>query len=292
MFFFEGYSVESILIALLVLAGLILLNEGTRRNKYLSVAFFIIVPVVFTIFVWPKTAGSGTDAGYWFAWVKTYSVLAGVIGFMAFRYIKGLENNKIVLLFPAFILGVNILEAVVRDFECYTMNTVENGLNIIGGPWNIINGIAGILSILTMTGLLGLKVAKTKTKDMIWPDLLWFWIIAYDLWNMSYLYNAIPERSFYAGVVLLASCTIPAFLIKKGAWLQHRAHTLALFAMFSLTFSYGQSEYFSITSTHNPTALLILSITALAANVGVLGFEIVKIIKTRKNPITEDLIPI
>jgi len=289
MFFFEGYTFESILVAFAVLAALILLNEIARRNKYFSIVFFIIVPLVFTIAVWPKTAGSGTDAGYWFAWVKTYSVLAGVIGFMAFRYIKRLENNKIIMLFPAFILGINILEAVIRDFECYGMNTIENGLTLIGGPWNIINGIAGILSILTMTGLLGLKIAKTKSKDMIWPDLLWFWIIAYDLWNMSYLYNCVSDRSFYAGFVLLAACTIPAFFIRKGAWLQHRANTLALFAMFSLTFSYGKSELFSITSTHNESAMLILSILAIIANVAVLTFEIYRIVKTRRNPITSDL---
>lgn len=194
-----------------------------------------------------------------------------------------------ILLFPAFILGINILEAVIRDFECFGINGVENGLTLIGGPWNIINGIAGLLSIITMTGLLGVKIAKTKSRDMIWPDQLWFWIIAYDLWNMSYLYNCIPDRSFYAGVVLLASCTIPAFIIKKGAWLQHRAHTLALFAMFSLTVSYGKSDLFSITSTHNEAALLLLSITALSANLAVLAYELYKTIKTRRNPITEDL---
>lgn len=51
---------------------------------------------------------------------------------------------------------------------------------------------------------------------------------AYDLWNFAYVYNCIPDHSFYSGAMLLLSCTIPAFFIKKGAWLQHRAQTLAL----------------------------------------------------------------
>ncbi|MCP4179976.1 MAG: ankyrin repeat domain-containing protein, partial [bacterium] len=56
-------------------------------------------------------------------------------------------------------------------------------------------------------------------KDMIWPDMIWPWIIAYDLWNFAYTYNCIADHSFYCGLALLFSCTIPAFFIKKGAWL-------------------------------------------------------------------------
>jgi len=176
-------------------------------------------------------------SGNWFAWVKTYSALAGVIGFMAIRHIEKLQKNKWILLFPGLILSINILEAVFRDFEVFSKtNVIENGLTLIGGPWNIINGIAGILSIITITGWFEIKIAKTKSKDMIWADQLWFWIIAYGVWNLSYVYNCIPERAFYAGVALIFSSTLLAFFSAKGAWLQHRAQTLALWAMFTLTF--------------------------------------------------------
>lgn len=47
--------------------------------------------------------------------------------------------------------------------------------------------------------------------------MIWVWIIAYDLWNFAYTYNCISDHSFYAGVALLVSCTIPALFIKKGA---------------------------------------------------------------------------
>lgn len=36
-------------------------------------------------------------------------------------------------------------------------------------------------------------------------------------------------------MALLLSCTIPTFFIKRGAWLQHRASTLALWIMFVMT---------------------------------------------------------
>ncbi|MBI9010204.1 MAG: hypothetical protein JEZ05_09290 [Tenericutes bacterium] len=290
MFFFENYTVVNVLIFLAVLVGLLLVNELTRRSKILSIIVYIVVPVVFTIFVWRS---SENTEGNWFAWVKCYSALAGVIGFMALRYIKKLQTNKYFLFFPALILAVNILEAVFRDFEVSQMTAVlQNGLLLDGGPWNIINGIAGILNAVTITGWVGIKVAKTKSQDMVWPDQLWYWVIAYGIWNLSYVYNCIPDRAFYAGVALIFTSTLAAFVGTKGVWLQHRAQTLALWAMFTLTFpnySNIESGLFTITSTHDAAPKLVLSILAIIANVAVLVYEIYKIRKTKRNPLKEEL---
>lgn len=291
MFFFENYTVTNVLMFLAMLIGLLFINEITRRSKILSIGFYILVPIVFTFFIWTKVSESDTTSGNWFAWVKTYSALAGVIGFMALRYIKKLQTNKFMLFFPALILSVNILEAVIRDFECFSKTgIVENGLMIIGGPWNIINGIAGIISILTITGWVGIKVANTKAKDMVWADQSWFWVIAYGIWNLSYVYNCIPDRAFYAGVLLIFGSTFAAFVGSKGVWLQHRAQTLALFAMFTLTFpNYATSELFSITSTHNAAPMYVLSLISILVNVAVLVYEVRTIIKTKRNPLKEEL---
>ena len=290
MFFFENYTVINVLAFFGVLAGLLLINEVTRRSKVLSIVFYIAIPVIFTLFIWGKTESSNTE-GNWFAWVKTYSALAGVVGFMAIRYIKKLQTNKWALLFPALILGINIFEAVIRDFEVFSKNgVIENGLLLQGGPWNIINGIAGILCILTMTGWVGIKIAKNKSQDMVWVDQLWFWVIAYGIWNMSYVYNCIPDRAFYAGVALIFASTFAAFVGTKGVWLQHRAQTLALWAMFTLTFpNYANTEYFNIVTTHNAAPMYVLSILAILANVGLLVFEIKTIVKTKRNPLKQEL---
>ncbi len=145
---------------------------------------------------------------------------------------------------------------------------------IQGGIWNIMNGLAGILSIVTISGWYGIFIGKDKNKDMLWPDQLWFWIIAYDLWNFAYVYNCIPDHSFYSGAVLLLSCTIPAFFIKKGAWLQHRAQTLALWAMFSLTMPYfADTSIFAVKSSHSTTALIAVSALALASNAAVFIYQ-------------------
>jgi len=294
MFFFTNYTWQNVLIGLAVLVGLILVNDITRRSKWLSIAVYIVLPLVLTFTVWPKTAVRGN--GDWFPVVKTYSALVGVVGFMAIRYIKGASTKKWLLFFPFLILSINIAEAVYRDFEVFfayrgeaVMNTVD-GLFMQGGIWNVLNAIAGIVLILTLSGVFGIKVANTKSKDMIWPDQLWFWIIAYDLWNISYCYNCISTRSMYAGLLLLLSCTLSEFFLKKGAWLQHRAQTLALWAMFSITFSnYAKSPLFSITSSYKPAALIVISILSIGSNIAVLVYEIMHIVKTKRNPVTEDL---
>ena len=79
----------------------------------------------------------------------------------------------------------------------------------MSGPWNIMNGIAGILNIVTICGWFGIFISKDSSKDMIWPDMIWAWIIAYDLWNFAYTYNCISDHSAYAGLALLLACTIP-----------------------------------------------------------------------------------
>ncbi|CDF57427.1 DUF5692 family protein [Thermobrachium celere] len=290
MFLFEQLSLAQIVMWFVVLAALILINEIARRNKYVSIFLFIVLPAILTFTVWPKTAGEGSSVGTWFHWAKVYSALAGCIGFMAIRYIKKLQKNKYALAFPAFILALNIMEAVIRDFQCYSYNGLVDGVTIIGGPWNIMNGIAGILNIITISGWMGIVISKDKSQDMIWPDQLWFWIIAYDLWNFAYVYNCVSDHSYYAGLALLLSCTIPAFFIKKGAWLQHRAQTLAVWMMFVMCFpNFVDTSKFAVKSSHSTTALFVVSLLSLLSNVAVFVYHYYNIFKFKKNPFKEEI---
>jgi hypothetical protein len=159
----------------------------------------------------------------------------------------------------------------------------------MSGPWNIMNGIAGLLNILTICGWFGIVVSKDKSKDMIWPDMIWAWIIAYDLWNFAYTYNCIADHSFYAGVALLLSCTIPAFFIKKGAWLQHRASTLALWIMFVMTIPQFADKIAPVPTTHKPEAFFIVSFVALIANLALFVYQTIIIIKKKKNPLKDEI---
>jgi hypothetical protein len=293
MFFYQALSGAQILMWVAVFGGLVLLNELGRASKWTGLALFVALPIVLTIAVWPTTTGAeGTSVNDWFHWAKVYSALAGCVGFMAIRYIPRLQKNKYALMFPPLILSINILEAVTRDFQIsrFTALQVVDGMNVIGGPWNVMNGIAGILNIVTITGWMGIRAGKGKSRDMLWPDQLWFWIVAYDLWNFAYTYNCIPDHSFYAGLALLLSCTIPAFVIKKGAWLQHRAQTLAIWCMFAMSWpAFIDTSSFAVKSSHNTTALFIVSALALASNVAVLVYEVLAIVRTKRNPLKEEI---
>ncbi|TFD94626.1 hypothetical protein E3T61_01985 [Cryobacterium lactosi] len=290
MFLYESIPWYSTLMWVAVVAGLMLANEIARASKWAALVLFIGLPVVLTIFVWPHTAGADSSTGTWFHWVKVYSALAGCLGFMAIRFIPKLAKNKYWLMFPAAILALNIFEAVIRDFQVYGMQGMVDGVFMVGGPWNIMNGIAGLLNLLTICGWAGIIISRGKQKDMIWPDMLWFWIIAYDLWNFAYVYNAVGDHSFYAGAALLISCTIPAFFIKRGAWLQHRAQTLAFWMMFTMAVpTFVTSSMFAVQSSHNPTALFIVSAISLVANIAVVVYQVRVIVRTKRNPLKDEL---
>jgi len=291
MFLFEPLSAGQIFMWFAVLAALMLLNEIARANKWAGLALFLVLPVILTFTVWLKTAVPGTSVGTWFHWAKVYSVLAGCLIVWAIRFIPGMENKKFMLMLPAIILALNIMEAVIRDFQVSTFNGVRDGMLLVGGPWNILNGIAGILNIIAISGWMGIFVdRKNKQQDMLWPDMLIPWIIAYDLWNFAYVYNCVPDHAFYAGLALLLSCTIPAFFIKKGAWLQHRAHTLAFWMMFVMTYpAFVDTSAFAVKSSHSTTALWVVSGLSFAVNVIVTGYHLYRIIKYKRNPFKQEV---
>lgn len=296
MFLFESLTVTTVLSGLAVLAALMLVNEIARRSKIASIAIYLVLPIVLTFFVWPKTASSGTSVGTWFHYAKVYSVLAVVMVLWVIRYKEGMVKNKYFLAVPAALLALNILEAVIRDFQVSGLSAgMHDGVFMVGGPWNIMNGIAGILNILAISGWVGIQVTKDKKKDMIWADQIWVWIIPYDLWNFAYVYNCISNHAYYAGFLLLLSCTIPCLFIKKGTWIQARAHTLAIWVMFAMTFpEFQDASRFSVKSHAevtggDTTALWIVSSLALISNVLLIGYHVYKIVKYKRNPITGEV---
>jgi hypothetical protein len=212
-----------------------------------------------------------------------------------------LADSKLALCFPPLILGVNILEACIRDVQVglqYAVMaqdaTADTVVNLMGGPWNYMNAAAGVLNIVTITGWFGIALRKkTKSdggKDMLWPDMLWFWVVAYDLWNFAYTYNCLPHHSWYCGFALLLAPTLCSFTTGKGAWLQHRAATLALWCMFAQTFPLFQDEtVWRVDSTYNPGIYFTVSLLALLANVAVLCYMILKARKTKRNPYAAEL---
>lgn len=292
---------------IIVFALLFAFNEVARRWKYVGFFSFVILPIVLSI-IW-FTVLRDTIYTDWFHIAKVYSATIASLGIWCIRHVEWrnkttgkiwkLSEKKWALYFPPVVLAVNILEAVIRDFEIGTFYTgggklADDAMYVLGGSWNYMNGIAGILNIITITGWMGIcirkQTSKDGSKDMLWPDMLWFWIIAYDLWNFAYTYNCLPGHSWYCGFALLLAPTLCAFTVGKGAWLQHRAQTLAIWCMFAQTFPWFIDKgAFAVSSSYETLPLFIFSFAALVSNIAVFVYMIYKVAKTKRNPYLGEL---
>jgi len=229
---------------LLVLVGLILLNEVARRTKVGGLIIFGAVPALLTVYFivvavaarmgveWAVNNQTHIYMNGWFHYAKLYAALTGCIGFMMIKYEWGIGKKHWFKAFPFAIVAINILIAVASDFESaingwYSWWLSSEGVWLYGGWHNVFNGIAGILNIFCMTGWWAVYSSKDK-KDMIWPDMIWVYIIVYDIWNFAYTYNCLPTHSWFCGVALLLAPTIAALIWNKGGWIMNRANTLHL----------------------------------------------------------------
>ncbi len=237
---------------LLVLVGLILFNEFARRTKWGGAITFGLIPAALTVYFLAIAIGVHTGAewalnnpthqymGGWFHYAKLYAALTGCIGFMLIKYEYGIGKQHWFKCFPFIIVAINILIAVVSDFEhaakfWYCWGLTEEGVWAYGGWHNIMNGVAGILNIFCMTAWWSVYPSKNK-QDMLWPDMTWVYILVYDIWNFAYTYNCLPTHSWYCGIALLLAPTVAAICWNKGGWIQNRANTLTIWCMFAQVF--------------------------------------------------------
>lgn len=289
--FFQNATVANLLCLLLFIGISVFINEISRRSLKVSILVFCIVPVLLLTLVFIGVFGSPVGKT-WFGWVKLFSALLGVYGFLLIRFTK-LGKTKFSSIFPVSILSLNIAEAVYREFQVFlhfkTVVIEPSGAVILGGYWNILNCIAGIITIITLTGFVGIRASKDKYKDMVWPDMTRLYLWGYTLWNFTYVYNCISTRAMYAGFAILIAALISEYVFKKGVWLQHRAQTLVVYVMFALSFDYQSSKLFQIVPVYKRSMWGTMSILSLILNLFLLGYTVYTIVKMRKNPVKEEI---
>ncbi len=238
----------------LVFAGLIIMNEIGRRTKIGGMIIFVIIPCILTLYFILAHVGLFGGANNhtvmymdgWFHYFKLYAADIGCVGFMMIKYKWGIGKEKWFAWWPWFIVAANIMIANVSDMEsalaAYSITgdlrgawwASNEGVFIYGGWWNVVNALAGLINIFCMTGCVKLYTSNDKNKsDMIWPDMTVWFIVAYDVWNFEYTYLNLPTHSWYCGVALLLAPTFANALWNKGAWIQNRANTLAIWCMFA-----------------------------------------------------------
>ena len=290
-----------------VFLALIGVNEIARRSKAGGIFCFLVLPAVLTIYFiviavsasmgaeWALNNPTYTDMNSWFHYAKLYAATIGCIGFMALKYKWGhLGKAEWFKCFPFVIVAINILIAVVSDFESAvrafgTTWVSSEGVTLYGGWHNVFNGIAGILNIFVMTGWWGIYTSKKK-QDMLWPDMTWVFIISYDIWNFCYTYNCLPTHSWYCGLALLLAPTVAGMLWNKGGWIQNRANTLALWCMFcQVCPMFANDSIFAVQSVNDPNVNLVVSLLALGANIAALGYVAYRSKKLGRNPYTNEI---
>ena len=308
----------------LVFAGLVILNEIGRRTKIGGIVLFVIIPAILTIYFIAIQAGlfgghSNQTYEYmngWFHYAKLYAADIGVVGFLMIKYKWGIGKKEWFKPWPFIIVAINILIAVASDFEsairAYQITgdfsgawwASNEGVFLYGGWWNIVNGIAGLINIFCMTGWWGIYSSKKKD-DMLWPDMTWMFVIAYDVWNFEYTYLNLPTHAWYCGLALLLAPTFAAAFWNKGGWIQNRANTLAIWCMFAQVFPLFQDKsIFSVlpvlyadgtmdAATHpaaaDPKAMGFIAVLAIITNVIVLAHIIKRSVAQKKNPYKNEI---
>ena len=309
---------------LLVFLGLILTNEIARRSKKGGIFFFLVLPGVLTVYFIAVAVGASMGAQWalnnptylymnsWFHYAKLYAATIGCIGFMMLKYQWGIGRKEWFKPFPFVMVASNILIAVGSDLESAVKGAMSvdgwwlssENVWLYGGWWNWLNGIAGLLNIFCMTGWWGIYSSKKKD-DMLWPDMIWLYILAYDIWNFQYTYLNLPTHSWYCGVALLLAPTVAACLWNKGGWIQNRANTLAIWCMFAQVFPLFQDRSVFTTipvlyadgfmdaavrpTAADPRAQGVISVISLAVNALVLALVIRRAIQQKKNPYKNEI---
>lgn len=168
------------------------------------------------------------------------------------------------------------------------------GFRTIGGYWNLMSALAGLLNIITITGLGKIFITsnpKQKVKGLIWVDMVWPWVVAYDLWNHAFLYNSLGDYTWYCTLALLLACTVPAFTWAKGQWIWFRCFTLMFWIAANNLLPELLVPPSAMTNfaTMSAPANILCAGAALVFNVGLFGYWLAKIIKHRRNPLTNCL---
>ena len=326
---YGAFSAYKLLGWLAAFLGLVILNEIGRRTKFGGILIFVAIPLALTVYFIAIYAAAAKGAEWalnnptyvhmnsWFHYAKLYAADCGCIGFMMLKYKWGIGAKEWFKPFPFIIVAINILIAVGSDFESAIKGAMSvdgwwlssEGVWLYGGWWNVLNGIAGIINILCMTGWWGIYSSKGR-QDMLWPDMTWMFILAYDVWNFEYTYLNLPTHSWYCGLALLLAPTFAAAVWNKGGWIQNRANTLAIWCMFAQVVpAFQDYSKFSVLPsvygdtydavgymdasirpiTAHPQAQGVIAVASIVTNVVVLAFIIKRSIELKRNPYRNEI---
>lgn len=202
--------------------------------------------IVILTFYWINNSGVTAM----FRWVKLYTLVVSVWFFWIVRFTP-LHKYRWMRFLVAAILVVNICEAVEVDFRS-------------GYIPNILNGAAGILNILAITRWNGLGPNRRPVRDLIWPGQAVLWIIAYDIWNVSFSYFNFNEYTSNSIALNLVPTLLALWI--PGIWVSARGTTLGFFYIYLFSFSSFVMEKSFVPIPINQTAAMTVGVISFGVN--------------------------
>ncbi len=205
---------------------LMLMIEVMRKHKKFAAIFWVLS--LFTFPLWFAHLDG------WFRWVKTISVLiptALIVGparIANFEKLKGWWSTfrKDWVLWTLYaILGINILEATINDFNMH----------------NYFNGFVGVILILTMPlfKYIGKKANGWEFSKKN-GDLIAFthpmWNFLYTTWNIAFVYAENPGFAASSLCILLAAELYPVIKKRPELYITSRVYTLAMHILIRATY--------------------------------------------------------
>ncbi len=193
--------------------------EVTNRYKWAPYFFFVGLPILL-IPIW-MTSELG-----WFRYAKLIAIIIGAMFITVTRFNLKPNHIKYGVFLVVFGLAFNIFEAVTQDFSQPFLP-------------NKLNALAGFLNVLTIYLWSTIKIADKKPHTFQWPGMVVFWILAYDFWNICFVYLNFPNTVQYTALAVIPVPTIIAICLASGkfAWLQARAYSLVFYMMYVVTIS-------------------------------------------------------
>lgn len=234
---------------LALFGGILLVQELSRRaGLWPSIGAYLLVPALLTPY-WIRTHEFG-----WFAWAKLYSVLASVWWLAAVRFTSLGERPWARAVMPA-LLALNILEAVALDVAA-------------SRPANLATACAGLLLVATLplgSGTVRIDAAGPR-RDLHSPGLSRGWLVAFAVWNWTFLYLNFPVIAGHHIAVLGAFLAVGLFDPRRA--IQTRMLTLAPDLIALASFRAVLVPPLDTSHWADPTAGLVLAGLALLLALG------------------------